>query len=49
MAVRGRPSSGVPSEVARKLAEKAGIDLTDGGSDDTAQNRESGLGALLGA
>lgn len=48
MAVRGRPSSSVPAQVAGKLAEKAGIDLSGGESDDAAQNRESGLGALLG-
>ena len=45
MAIRGRPSSSVPAEVAGKLAEKAGLDL---GSDETGQNRKSGLGALSG-
>jgi hypothetical protein len=45
MVVRARPSSSVPSQVAGKLAEKAGIDL---GSDDAATNRKSGLGALMG-
>jgi hypothetical protein len=49
MAIRGRPSSSVPSQVAGKLAEKAGISLGSEGSDDqTAQNRKSGLGALMG-
>jgi hypothetical protein len=43
MALRGRPSSGVPAEVAGKLAERAGVDL---GSGETEQNRKSGLGAL---
>jgi hypothetical protein len=45
MALRGRPSSSVPAEVAGKLAEKAGIELS---SDETDQNRRSGLGALSG-
>ena len=45
MTVRGRGSSGVPAEVAGQLADKAGVDL---GDDDTQQNRQSGLGALLG-
>ena len=45
MALRGRPSSSVPAEVAGKLAEKAGIELS---SDETDQNRKSGLGALSG-
>jgi hypothetical protein len=35
----------VPAEVAGRLAEKAGLDL---GSDETEQNRKSGLGALAG-
>ena len=34
MAVRARPPSSVPAEVAGKLAEKAGVDL---GSDEEAQ------------
>ncbi len=46
MALRGRPSSSVPSQVAGKLAGKVGIDLS--GEDETAQNRKSGLGALSG-
>jgi hypothetical protein len=45
MAIRARPPSNVPAEVAGALAEKAGVDL---GSDETEQNRESGLGALSG-
>jgi hypothetical protein len=46
MAIRGRPSSSVPSQVVERLAEKAGFDLS---SDDSAtQNRKSGLGALSG-
>ena len=46
MALRGRPSSTVPAEVAGKLAGKAGVDLS--GENETTQNRKSGLGALSG-
>lgn len=46
MALRGRPSSSVPAQVAGTLAGKAGIDLS--GEDETTQNRKSGLGALSG-
>jgi hypothetical protein len=46
MALRGRPSSSVPSDAAGKLAELAGVSL--GGDDDTVANRRSGLGALFG-
>lgn len=45
MAIRGRPSSGVPAQLAGLLAEKAGIPL---GDDATAKNRKSGVGALFG-
>lgn len=49
MVVRGRPSSEVPAQAAEALADKAGIDLAPAGQDDEeAQNRSSGLGALLG-
>lgn len=49
MAIRGRPSSSVPAEVAGKLAGKVGLDLAPEGSDEqTVQNRKSGLGALSG-
>jgi len=51
MIVRDRPASSVPSQIAGQLLEKAGIDLSaeseeQGGP--TAQNRQSGLGALQG-
>jgi hypothetical protein len=46
MAVRGRPASSIPSDAAGKLAELAGLDLGD--DKETAGNRRSGLGALLG-
>jgi len=45
MAVRARPPSSVPAEVAGQLAERAGVDLSD---EETAQNRKSALGALSG-
>ena len=51
MAIRGRPSSSAPSELVGKLADRAGLPLSSkgvGSNDETAQNRESGLGALLG-
>ncbi len=51
MALRGRPSSSVPTEVAGKFAERAGFDLSaegEGPNGETAQNRKSGLGALSG-
>ena len=45
MALRGRQASGMPAQVAGILAEKAGVNL---GDSDTAENRRSGIGALLG-
>ncbi len=51
MAIRGRASSGAPSKMVSIVADKAGIALSPKGvgvNDETAQNRESGLGALLG-
>lgn len=51
MALRGRAASSVPSQAAGQLAEKLGIDLSAEGEErdgPTAQNRQSGLGALQG-
>jgi hypothetical protein len=51
MAIRGRASSSVPSNLAGKFADKMGIDLSaedEGPDGETAQNRRSGLGALMG-
>ena len=51
MAIRGRSSSNAPSNMVKIIAEKIHLPLSSqGGSseDQTAQNRESGLGALLG-
>ncbi len=51
MAINGRPASSVPDTMAGTLAEKVGLDLSAEGEDpdgETAQNRQSGLGALMG-
>lgn len=51
MALRGRSSSSAPSQLVAILADKTGLQLSQQGNhseDQTTQNRESGLGALLG-
>ncbi len=51
MAARGRSSSSAPSKMVEIVANKTGLPLSaqgKGSQDQTAQNRESGLGALLG-
>lgn len=48
MVTRARPSSQVPAKMAGVLADKAGIDLSGEGGKDAAQNRQQGIGALLG-
>lgn len=49
MAVRGRPSSEMPAETARRLADQAGISLSaDGPDSQTAQSRRTAIGQLLG-
>lgn len=51
MAINGRPASEVPDTMAATLVEKVGLDLSAEGEDpdsETAQNRQSGLGALMG-
>ncbi|MER7167116.1 hypothetical protein ABT336_13745 [Micromonospora sp. NPDC000207] len=45
MVVRARPESSTPQASAGRLAEVAGIDL---GPQETAANRRSGLGPVLG-
>lgn len=45
MAIRGRPSSGMPAMVVEELLKKAGMDPGDG---ETAQTRKTALGALMG-
>lgn len=47
MVLRGRPPSTVPSDTARRLAERAGIDALDG-DDQQTQHRRAGVGAVLG-
>lgn len=51
MALRGRAASALPAKVAGAVTDKLGIDLSaeeEGSDGDTAQNRRSGLGALMG-
>ena len=48
MVARARPSSETPSKMAGVLADKAGIDLSGGEGEETAQHRRQGIGALLG-
>jgi hypothetical protein len=51
MAIRGRSSSSAPSKMIDKVAKQIHLPLSPqgvGAQDETAQNRESGLGALLG-
>jgi len=47
MATRGRPSSDTPSKLVKNVAASAGI-APLAADDATAENRRSGLGALLG-
>jgi hypothetical protein len=46
MAVRGRGTSRTPEETVETLADKAGVDVP--GDEETAQNRVSGVGPMLG-
>lgn len=51
MAIRGRPASSVPSDLAGKMTDQVGIDLSaedEHADDETAQNRREGIGALMG-
>src|SRR5947209_14595669 len=51
MAIRGRPSSNAPAKMVSTLANTLHLPLSaqgDNDNDQVAQNRESGLGALLG-
>lgn len=45
MSIRGRPASQTPAETASDLADKVGVDLGEGS---TADNRKTGLGAVMG-
>ncbi len=51
MVLRGRGSSDTPAQLAGKLTDALGIPLTDEAGDEgktQAENRKSGIGALLG-
>lgn len=51
MALRGRSSSSAPSKMVDKVTRQLHLPLSPqgvGAQDETTQNRESGLGALLG-
>ena len=51
MALRGRSASNAPAKLVSTVANKVGLPLSSHGvgvEDETAQNRASGLGALLG-
>ncbi len=51
MAIRGRSSSNAPAKLVEKLANMAHLPLSTraaGSNDQAVQNRESGLGAVLG-
>ncbi len=48
MAIRGRPASEVPSEMAAKMAKAAGVDFAPPGDPAKGDNRKSAVGALLG-
>lgn len=51
MALRGRSSSNAPSKMVSSIANKVHLPLSPqgvGAEDQAAQNRESGLGALIG-
>ncbi len=49
MALRGRPQSQVPAKDARRLAEIAGVELGEEGTDGSkATNRRQALGSLMG-
>lgn len=51
MAIRGRSSSSAPSQMVDKVTKQIHLPLSPqgvGAQDETTQNRESGLGALLG-
>jgi hypothetical protein len=46
MAIRGRGSSSTPERTVETMAERAGVGIP--GDEETAQNRVSGLGPMLG-
>lgn len=48
MTVRGRGASSAPAQTAGEMADKAGVELAEDPDSATAENRRSGLGALMG-
>ncbi len=46
--LRGRPMSDVPADTVGELADRAHLRLAASGDEQTAANRRSGLGALMG-
>jgi len=48
MAIRARPSSSTPQDVAGKISEKIGVNLAPDGDEEKAGNRKSGIGSLMG-
>lgn len=48
MTVRGRGASSAPAQTAGEMADKAGVELAEDPDSVTAENRRSGLGALMG-
>ncbi|TCC37435.1 hypothetical protein E0H75_40525 [Kribbella capetownensis] len=46
MAARGRPASTVPEDAVRDLSDRSGVTIP--GDDEARENRQTGLGALLG-
>lgn len=48
MAIRGRPSSTVPEDDVQQLADRIGVNLSTGVSDEQADDRKQALGALMG-
>ncbi|RRO16912.1 hypothetical protein EIL87_11520 [Saccharopolyspora rhizosphaerae] len=48
MVLRARPASTTPDETVRRTEELIGTSMPDGGTSGGADNRRSGVGALLG-
>jgi hypothetical protein len=48
MALRGRPASFVPAQIAERTADSFGLELARAGDHTTHENRAEGVGALMG-
>ena len=48
MAVRGRPASSTPAEIAGKIMVRVGVDRDSEDDDEKAGNRKTGIGSLMG-